>query len=586
MGSMTSIYVGVSGLTASQIALNTTTHNLANVYTEGYTRQLAFSSEGNYNTHKWTPNGKLQVGIGTNASSTSRVRDILLDLRYRKEIGRQGFYDAQYEVVNEIENIFGEIEGVQFQDSLEELWSAITEVAKAPDSMVYRAELVMNAETFIDRAKNIYQETIDYQKNLDSKIESLVYEINGYADQIYDLNKKIIAYEAGPEAANDYRDQRDLLLDKLSELVNVSYSEESNGFINVMAEGVPFVTGGGVFHIETAQLNASDGSTYLSCVWPQLGDKQMFYLNEPVTTANKNDIGTLKGFLLARGAFVGDYTELEKTKPENYDLTTEAGRAEYKDAVDYYNYNINNCEVLKVQTLFDNLIHGIVTTINDIMSPTTTTVPDGVTSYTDADGNVYNATEVKILDTNTSTGNDGKMPPQELFSREGTPRYIEVTGDDGKTYYMFNEKNVFGTDSLYTISNISINSAVQEDYTKLPFRTLEGDNDMAKTQAMVEIWNKTFSNLDPNNMTQLNFKEYYNEIVYAMGNDGDLYDSISQSQNDAVIEVEDARTQVTGVSSEEELSNMIRFQSAYNASSRYVTAVAEMLEYLIMKLGA
>jgi flagellar hook-associated protein 1 FlgK len=53
-----------------------------------------------------------------------------------------------------------------------------------------------------------------------------------------------------------------------------------------------------------------------------------------------------------------------------------------------------------------------------------------------------------------------------------------------------------------------------------------------------------------------------------------------------VIEVEDARTQVTGVSSEEELSNMIRFQSAYNASSRYVTAVAEMLEYLIMKLGA
>jgi flagellar hook-associated protein 1 FlgK len=151
---------------------------------------------------------------------------------------------------------------------------------------------------------------------------------------------------------------------------------------------------------------------------------------------------------------------------------------------------------------------------------------------------------------------------------------------------MFNEKNVFGTDSLYTISNISINSAVQEDYTKLPFRTLEGDNDMAKTQAMVEIWNKTFSNLDPNNMTQLNFKEYYNEIVYAMGNDGDLYDSISQSQNDAVIEVEDARTQVTGVSSEEELSNMIRFQSAYNASSRYVTAVAEMLEYLIMKLGA
>ena len=93
----------------------------------------------------------------------------------------------------------------------------------------------------------------------------------------------------------------------------------------------------------------------------------------------------------------------------------------------------------------------MVTAINDVLSPTTTEVPEGVTQYTDADGNVYNASDVKILDMTTSTGNDGKMPPEELFARKYTDRYIEVTGDDGNTYYMYNadERKTHQFEELY-----------------------------------------------------------------------------------------------------------------------------------------
>lgn len=584
MAGMTSIYVGVSGLQSAQIALNTTTHNLANVYTDGYTRQLSFTSDRTYQNVGMTGQGLMQVGLGVTTSETSRVRDILLDSRYRTEVGRQGFYAAQYEAVSEIETLIGETEGVRFQETLENLWSSFSEMAKTPDDIVARSELVLYADTFIDRAKSIYNELIDYQKNLDTKIQTTVDKINSLGDRINELNLKIAGIESSIEKANDYRDERDLCLDELSKLIKITYEEGGNHYVTIKAEGVPFVTEGGVNHIAVDTLDGDQGSTYVSCVWPYLDGQEVFHLEEEISTLNKNDIGELKGYLLARGDYIADYTDVPEVA--DYDVSTPEGLQDYLDAVNTYNSCIDCCSVAKTQALFDKLIHGIVTSINDIFSPLTSTVPDGVTTYTDADGNVYDAASVQILNTNTSTGDDGELPPEELFSRKYTTRYIEVTGDDGNTYYMFNKVNTLGAESLYTLSNLEMNQTVIEDYSKLPFRTLEKDNDLQKGADLVAEWGKEKMNLDPSNMSKMTFKEFYAQLIYTIGNVGDLYNSVATNQEMAASQIDDARTAVTGVSSEEELTNMIRFQSAYNASSRYVTTVADMLEYLIEKLGA
>jgi flagellar hook-associated protein 1 FlgK len=584
MAGMTSIYVGVSGLQSAQTALNTTTHNLANVYTDGYTRQLSFTSDRTYNNLGQSYTSLMQVGLGVSSSSTSRVRDILLDAQYRKETGRQGFYEAQAEAVSEIQTIIGETEGVQFQDTIENLWSAISEMAKTPDSIVSRSELVMHAETFIDRAKAIYDELIDYQKNLDTKILNTVDKVNALGDKINEINLKISGIEASVESANDLKDKRDLYLDELSQYVKISYVEDENHYVSVKLEGVPFVTEGGVFHIETAQIDGDKGSTYLSCVWPQLSNQEVFNLEETIDTANNNDIGSLKGFLMARGDFVANYTDVPEV--EDYDVSTPEGLTEYMAAVNTYNSTVECNSVAKTQALFDKLVNGIVTAINDIFSPLTSEVPEGVTTYTDSSGNVYNASEVKILDTSTSTGDDGKMPPEELFSRNYTERFIEVTGDDGNTYYVYNEKNTFGSESLYTLSNIEMNQTIMEDYSKLPFKTKEGDNDMQKGADLVAKWNENVMNLDPSNMSKLNFKDYYRQMIYTIGNTGNLYEAIASNQETTTSQIDDTRTQITGVSSEEELTNMIKYQSAYNAASRYVTTISDMLEYIIERLGA
>ena len=95
-----------------------------------------------------------------------------------------------------------------------------------------------------------------------------------------------------------------------------------------------------------------------------------------------------------------------------------------------------------------------------------------------------------------------------------------------------------------------------------------------------------FSNLDPNNTTKLNFNSYYDQFVFDIGSDGQMYYNLAVNESDATSALDDKRQQVTGVSTDEELTYMIKYQQAYNASSRYVTVISEMLEHIINRLGA
>lgn len=570
MSLFTSMDVGVLGLKAAQTALNTTSHNLANVYTEGYVRQTPVFEDKQY--QNLNGSNKMQVGLGVYVAATSRVRDILLDQQYRTEVSKQGFYNEQYNAVTEVETFLGELEGTTFQDELGSLSEAINAVAEQPGSEVARSELVMNASSFLDRANAVYQSLIDYQTTLDTKVKDTVDQINKLGNTIYNLNKQISAIESpGIEAANDLRDQRDNALDQLASLVSISYSEDENSVVHVNVEGVPFVLDTGVAEMGTAQLNGADGSPYVTAVWPFLDNQKVFNLTTEISSQKGNDKGSLKGLLLARGDKVADYTDVPKR--ENY-----ATDADYEAAAEEYNKTIDASVIMKAQALFDQLINGIVTKINDILSPTTTA------SFTAADGTVY--TDVKVLDTaNCSTGEDGTFPAEELFSRKYTDRYTEVTADDGTVYYVYNETNTFGNESLYTCGNLEINQTVLEDYTKLPYLTSENEIDMDMGQALLDAWSNPFSSIDPNNITEKNFDSYYNEFTYELANMGTMYQSISTNYGTSASSINDSRLKITGVSSDEELSDMIKYQAAYNASSRYITVIDQMLEHIIEKLG-
>ena len=570
MAGFSSLNIGVLGLQAAQTALNTTAHNLANVYTEGYVKQTAVFSDYTYQEMGDYVNGKMLSGLGVFVNQTSHVRDILLDKAYRQESGREGFYSAQYTVVEEIETILGELEGTTFQQEMEDLWKATNELSKDPSNDVARSEFVMASEKFLDRATSVYQDLINYQKTLDQEVKNTVTEINELGDTIDSLNKKIFAAEAaGIESANDLRDQRDIALDKLANIIKISYTEESNGVLTVKAEGMPFVTTDAVFYMGTQELSGAQGSTYVTAIWPQVDDQRVFNLTaEQISAAQNTDVGKLKGLLLARGDYIADYTDIPKQA--NY-----ATVADYEAAVDTYNSELDNCALMKTQALFDTLINGIVTSINDVLSPTTNAsiTVGGIT------------TTMKVLDTvNCSYGDDGLLPAEEIFSRKDTQRYTAIVDDFGDTYYVYNNNNVFGNTSLYTCANLIMNQTIIADYSKIPLKTAEGETDIGKAEELIRVWEDVFTNLDPGNLTEKNFKSYYNELVYEIANMGDLYNSISTNQSIAVAGLETSRQSVMGVSSEEELSNMIKYQSAYGAASRYINVLDEMLEHVVTNL--
>ncbi len=581
MAGMTSIYLGVSGLQSSQNALNTTAHNLSNVNTKGYVRQQAIFSDKIYHKVGASATSAMQVGQGVTSQATSRVRDILLDVAYRKENSRAGFYDSQYEVVTEIETIIGETEGEQYQKNLENIWNSINEMAKTPDSIVARSELVMYAEEFLNRSQSIYNGLIDYQNNLNEEVRNQVDKINALGDKIDMLNEQIASVEAaGIERANDFRDQRDLALDELSKLANISYEENAFDRVTVKLEGVPFVTEDSVFHMATAELDSDKGSTYLSCVWPHLSNstqtRDVFFLEEKISTADNNDFGSLKGLLLARGDYVATYQDIPRV--DDFDTTTEEGRDEYLNAVAKYDREVAPSSIMSMQAMLDTLVNGVVISINDALSPTIKA------SFTGIDGTTYD--DVDVLDIeNSSVGDDGKLPPRELFKRLHTERYTEVKGDDGVTYYVYNKNNIFDKESLYTLGNLEMNKEVADDYSLLPFKTKEDEADMKLGERLLEAWDKPFAELNPDNLTKKTFKQYYHEAIYNIGNRGMLYRTISENQVTATREIDNKRQEIAGVSSDEELTNMIKFQSAYNASSRYINVISEMLEHIIERLG-
>ena len=371
MGLMDALHLGVSGLKTSQISLNATAHNITNAETPGYVRQQMLLTDFGYNNIGGNKISTWQIGLGSDAQALRQIRDQFLDQSYRKETGRQGFYASQFEAADEMQEVMGELEGVQFQNSIKDFWVTLQELAKEPDSIVTRSTLIQNAVNFTNHAEKIYNQIATYQIDLNTQIQQKVDRVNEIGDEIRELNNRICFYECnGQEHANDLRDKRNTLLDELGGLIDIKYREETDGKVSVQAEAIPFITEDHVFYMGTKPV--SEDSDMIVPYWPSYGNAEVFNFDHTPNSVDNTDIGSLKGIVLARGRKVGKYTDIP-SRPirENFedDASYEEALADFDIATKKYNKEVNDSVVMSVQSQFDRLIHGIVTTINDILCP-------------------------------------------------------------------------------------------------------------------------------------------------------------------------------------------------------------------------
>ena len=576
MASFGSLHIGVSGLNVSQAALNVTSHNLANIDTKGYVRQQAIFTDFQY--VKWGEShlSSMQRGLGANFAEVKQVREAFLDQAYRQEIGRQAFYEAQYQAIDEVEGLFGEMEGVQFQNTMKEFWESLQELSREPDNIVARASFIQTAVSFVERADKIYSQMSDYQINLNTKIIDQVNRINEIGDEIREMNIKIRHYEStGVEKANDLRDNRNLLLDELSKIVGITYKENPAGVVTVNVEGVPFVTEDVVYHMDTTQIN--EDSQMLKPIWVAHGYVDVYNMDRPPSSMHDTDIGFLKGLLIARGHKQANYTDIPVR--DRYETETQ-----YQDAVKEYNDLINPSVMMTVQAQFDQLIHGIVTMINDTLCPSKEiTLPDG--------------SKINILDEeNAPVGLDSqKVSGEALFSRKSTPRYtdyqdVQIINEDGDietiSARIYIEEDSKDNYSLFTLGEIEVNPNILQNNSYLPLSKNDGTGayDIEMTQRLLSNWQKPFATISPNTLTSNNVNDYYISFISEIANRGEQVHTISINQMSMVSSIDNKRAEVSGVSSDEELTNLIKFQHSYNAAARYINVVSEMLEHIILNM--
>lgn len=218
--------IGTTGLHIYQQAINTTAHNISNTRTEGYSRQQLNRQAG-------IPISIAQsygmVGSGVAANKVTQIRDSYYDVKYRTANTVLGEYTGRGYYLDQIQNYLNELNDGGFNVNIKNLFNGLQELEKDPTAMSARTQFVNQSFALTDFFNNVSENIKKLQDESNFALKNTVEVINSYGDQIATLTKQINIIEVNGGFANDLRDQRNLVIDKLSELVNVSVVEEKVG---------------------------------------------------------------------------------------------------------------------------------------------------------------------------------------------------------------------------------------------------------------------------------------------------------------------------------------------------------------------
>lgn len=601
-----SLYVGASGLRGAQNSLNTTANNMSNVDTKGYVRQQVRYADMSYNKLKTaSANVNLQqCGLGVSIGDVVHARDIFLDKTFRLESGRKEFYGVRDETVDYVTDLMQELNGEQFKQSVEDLWQAFQELSTKVAVPVYQNLVLEKAELLVSRSQALYKDLQNYQENINIQIKEDVERVNEIGNQIYDLNLQIQKVEAaGVETAMTLRDVRDNLLDELATYGRIEVTEDATGFAYVDFEAVRFVDDNCCYNMG---LKTEDGTGFYTPYWPHLSNlsKEQYYnvynMDVEISSEMNTDVGGIKSKLFVRGDGYG--------KSENFGKVDKDGNFVYDPSA--YD-EIALCTVMKTEAQIDMLFTTIVKKMNDIFAPNTTLdeldpaaaaeLNKGTNQLVLADGNPLvpplDTKTTKILDAkHCPRGVDGELPPRELFVRAGCDRYTEVYLQDDKgkqildehgnpkVFYLYNEEKPSVQDTQYGIGSIGINRDLVKQITLMPAYTENGAVDYAFGEKLAAAWETADMRMNPYDQKPCKLAEFYDRVVIELGTEGNTYKSIQATLDGSVKYYDNERQKVSGVSSDEELTNMIKYQSAYNAASRFMTVISQMTELIVTGL--
>lgn len=455
--------MGTKALTVQQKGIYVTGNNIANVNTPGYSRQrLNVSSDVSVTT------GIGLMGSGVKANEIQRIYQRFLGVQINNETQSLGQWEAYKDSLEKVEMVFNESGGYGLNQVMSEFWNAWQDLSNNPSGSVERTVLAAKSEmlaaTFSQNSEDLQQ----IQQDIDSYLEGAVDEIKRLSENIVDLNQKIIQMEANGHIANNYRDQRDLVLKELSELINIDSFENDSGAVTVsVGSGQVLVEGTQIYDLSTQP----DASGHKDITWIDSS-------GNPLIITNDISGGKIKGWLDAR------------------------------------DIDISN-SLSQLDTLAQNLMTEV---------------------------NAYHAIGYGL---DGSTGNDFFI---------GSP----------------------------TAASIRLNPLISSDTNLIAaaegFNIVPGDKPGDNGNAI------NIANLQEKRTMNLNtttFGDYYDSMVSDAGLAVQQATSYYDHQDQMVLQVENYRESISGVSIDEETVNLIKYQNAYQAAAKLINTADEMMEILL-----
>ncbi|QOY37015.1 flagellar hook-associated protein FlgK [Anaerobacillus isosaccharinicus] len=611
---------GRRALFTHQTALHTTGHNIANANTPGYSRQrVNFMQTEPFPTPGLNqPAIPGQLGTGVKAGAIQRIREGFLDMQYRAETSKFGYWDSRHVALSKMEDIMNEPTEDGLAKTLDRFWTSLQDLSVHPEDSgarsVVRQRGIAVAETFNYTADSLKA----VQRDMKSQINVTVNEVNSLARQINNLNKQIASVEPHGFLPNDLYDQRDALVDRLSQIVNVKVEQVGSGgqaleiaegkyTIKLIDEngrdlGVTLVDGkrleanemrvsfhedtGLVEHVYVASANALKDPNF---DYKKSGGVNIFNVESFRAVGNlKADLEAF-GYMTKNGEEKGLYPEMLR----NLDQMVHTFVQEF-NAVHRAGWNLNEIATGKKTDPpvdffdFGSFVPGAG---NFQGAASSLRVSDKIMSHLDniaASAKGDSSINVRMEENGpllsgiyTGTGNVTLAVRYVMEDEIGQWQYSTDTSDDDNwTSFTANTITISGI-------TIDVNGLTPEDgdnwsrdlFVGSRAIGFSGDGSNALALANVKDANLSFGG------TTTNVQSFYQGVIGDMAVNTNEAERMTRNADTLRLSVDQRRESVSGVSLDEEMTNLIQFQHAYNAAARTITMVDEMLDKIINGMG-
>ena len=553
----------VRGIMSNQMGLDTTGHNITNAGTEGYSRQT-ITLATTYAEKRSSAHGEVMVGTGVDALAVNRARNAYADLQYRNENPTQQYYKTASVNYDRLETIFDDSRDLGIEKSLTRFYQTWVDLSTTASNAASRTQVIEQGRELSDR---IQAATADLQDQIRSEYVDLHTEIGQIDDILEEIrlfNKQIVTQEVGGSQANDLRDRRDLLVDKLSDYLNISVTENDFGAYQINSGGVTLVNGNSRAHLIMSEGVSSEvyGIDYgVTDYNIKVQESNIVFIPQNGILKARLDaisedkkyidqLSNLSSFMLST------FNDQHK---QGFDLDGNAGMNFYGQGSITYEYRYDP------ETGFNYLYK------ND---PSETFEEDKLLSGV----RIIEALEVNVK----FNDNKGNRYLAATTSKKQNPdgewvdfAWANRTGDGTNAVYM---------SELFNISQESIledNKANALVYKKAILRDKDG-NPIDENGNLITDSSK-YVYATP--MAKLSINAYYQDSMSYLGINAYSTDVNYEALQNIITQVQNWRDAMSGVDWNEELTNMIRYHKGFGSCSRCLNAMDEMLDKLVNSTG-